>query len=991
MDAGLDADAGAPNAPGDAGLPGDAGAATAQEAASANPGNAGANLGAASAPGDVSAVGLSSKDAEDAAEARRLALAEAEKARSERARLAAEERAYLEGIREQQARHALALEEADTAFKAAQEAHFEQRRSFAERLGQAQRGGLDPAEADRLYDAIDAEIAALRARLAVALDTYSLAGDVPAPEPREVQLDAPEAQALLDLRSRLSSAAKDLADKARDLTFRRATAWREALDDQNAQRLAMIDRLSPARRSALVSPGPTGLDEVVDEASFIGLAGRYRLAAIGRSSASFPARLREAIAPRSIGVALLQVAFFLLLWQAWARFADARLHDLRHGARRRIALPTLANAADRALLLLSRVRGPLEAFLALWLLRGALGDLARAPEARFAWLALSWSLGGLLAVRALNALASARPGGRMSLLYEAGNDALASAHPTAAGSGEQAALREDETAKLRLRSLTLVARVGVAAGLLLSVIAWVVGKGALYTWTARLCGVAALVLFVTLVRRWRPVILTRIKDRSMQGAQATRADVWILRTSERWFGFFSTTVGAAILTGAAVLRWLRRQIAELRTSRRVLAHLARPRAHAPTEPPRPADARPLPDAKAHTFSPERPMARPISSIEAAAVERTASAIKARTGGIVALIGERGAGKTSFLRRVRSMAAEESIFSFSLVRGDKALTTLAAALEKNGEPPSKNDRSPPGGKPLSGPTILDWNPRAEPSSTAQAPSTMRATPDHPGMLSARAEDIIQRIKEAAPRAILIDDAQRIIRPAVGGLDELDELIAVARRASTATMWVLAIDVTVWEFVRQARGAEPMFDAVHALGPWTDESIAELLRSRTAAARMRPSFDDPMVVDIDGAERGARVISTELDYYRLLWDYAGGNPAVALTFWRRSLWESEGKTSVRLFDAPSAAQLDRLPDETLFVLRAVVQLGEPSAVEIENATMLPERQIVDALRFALKSGYIEPAPGESQSGRVRVTWPWYRAITRCLQRKHLLIMP
>ncbi len=61
-------------------------------------------------------------------------------------------------------------------------------------------------------------------------------------------------------------------------------------------------------------------------------------------------------------------------------------------------------------------------------------------------------------------------------------------------------------------------------------------------------------------------------------------------------------------------------------------------------------------------------------------------------------------------------------------------------------------------------------------------------------------------------------------------------------------------------------------------------------------------------------------------------------------------------MRLFDAPDAAQLERLPDETLFVLRAVVQLGEPSAIEIENATMLPERQIVDALRFALIAGLV-----------------------------------
>ena len=122
-----------------------------------------------------------------------------------------------------------------------------------------------------------------------------------------------------------------------------------------------------------------------------------------------------------------------------------------------------------------------------------------------------------------------------------------------------------------------------------------------------------------------------------------------------------------------------------------------------------------------------------------------------------------------------------------------------------------------------------------------------------------------------------------------------------------------------------------------------------------------------------------------YYRLLWDYASGNPGVALHFWRGSLRDDgQGGEVVRLFQSPSTSDLERLPDSTVFVLRSAIQLEWASPEDIARATMLSASSIEDALRYCSARSYLE-----QQDERYRVRWDWFRAITRFLQRRHLLV--
>jgi hypothetical protein len=103
------------------------------------------------------------------------------------------------------------------------------------------------------------------------------------------------------------------------------------------------------------------------------------------------------------------------------------------------------------------------------------------------------------------------------------------------------------------------------------------------------------------------------------------------------------------------------------------------------------------------------------------------------------------------------------------------------------------------------------------------------------------------------------------------------------------------------------------------------------------------------------------------------------------WRRSLGVTpDGQVEVRLFQAPDMRELESLPDEAVFVLRAIVQIEPARAEDVAKVTsMLTTAEVENALRYGLAHGYFQES-----DGRYVVSWGWFRAITRFLRRRHLL---
>ncbi|MFV0575451.1 MAG: ATP-binding protein [Vibrio sp.] len=236
-------------------------------------------------------------------------------------------------------------------------------------------------------------------------------------------------------------------------------------------------------------------------------------------------------------------------------------------------------------------------------------------------------------------------------------------------------------------------------------------------------------------------------------------------------------------------------------------------------------------------------------------------------------------------------------------------------------------------------------------------------------------------------IAVDNAQRLVKPMVGGLSGLMKFANLMRRSKQNHRFLLAIEKSCWRFVDRARGERLLFDLVTFLPRWSESQISELLDSRLNQKIEHPvSFDDlnlPKQWDQDDVTEEERA---RYGFYRILWHYADGNPTVALRFFRLSLRKDQKteKVVVRLFQAPQSDELEKMPKPMLAILRSIVQLEVSTPEELSECTQLTIPEVIGTLRYFESRDFIEWS-----GDKARISDHWYRFITNALHRQHLLV--
>lgn len=515
-----------------------------------------------------------------------------------------------------------------------------------------------------------------------------------------------------------------------------------------------------------------------------------------------------------------------------------------------------------------------------------------------------------------------------------GGSAVVSAIDGLAAQGERGSRKSRlVTAHVRLRSLRLLGRVVVAVALVLSLSDQLVGRGTIYSWVLSTCWFAAVPVVLLLARWWHDII----HERLAQKRRKDRLETWVVAHDVGWRMLPAALVGGTLLLARGAVRWVRQWATNFDLTRRVLAYLFR-RDMSRRGETAAVECGPLGASVFDVMGPETRSRELVASIADDEIRQVVDHIRATGGGLFAVVGERGAGKSTLLGRISEQAGQVKSFSCPLGGAAALQRVMAEAVSANAN------------------ATLD---------------------EAAALVDADGQSV----------ALLIDDAHRLILPRMGGLDAFDDVLAAARRHSGSCSWIFAFDEVVWRFFERARGARPLFDAVIRLQPWREEAIARLLVSRTQQASLEPTFEglrSALPDDADDVDRAEAADKIAAGYYRLLWDYAGGNPGVALHAWRSCLGVgADGKAAVKVFDPPSTSDLESLPDSAVFVLRAVIQLEFAHPDDIAQATMLDATDIADALRFGLNRGYFRLV-----DGRYWVAWAWFRPITRFLQRRYLL---
>ncbi len=236
-------------------------------------------------------------------------------------------------------------------------------------------------------------------------------------------------------------------------------------------------------------------------------------------------------------------------------------------------------------------------------------------------------------------------------------------------------------------------------------------------------------------------------------------------------------------------------------------------------------------------------------------------------------------------------------------------------------------------------------------------------------------------------IAVDNAQRLVKPMVGGLNDLLKFANLLRRSKKNHRCVLSIEKSSWRFVDRARGERLLFDWVAFLPKWSEIQTAQLLESRVSSdPEYHLSFEGLSVPKQWDHEEDNEEQRAKKGFYRILWHYADGNPTVALRFFRFSLRRDKttDQVVVRLFQAPVADELEKMPKPMLAVLRSIVQLEVASQEELSQCTQLSIAEVLGTLRYFQSRGYIE-----WNDDKARVSDHWFRQITNVLHRQHLLV--
>jgi type II secretory pathway predicted ATPase ExeA len=343
---------------------------------------------------------------------------------------------------------------------------------------------------------------------------------------------------------------------------------------------------------------------------------------------------------------------------------------------------------------------------------------------------------------------------------------------------------------------------------------------------------------------------------------------------------------------------------------------------------------------------------PKRAVELADVQEGLDAWQAgEERGMIAVVSDRGSGKTRLLALIEASAPE-----------DLPVVRL--------EPPAHLTDAD---------AALDWLARG-----------LGCAPDSwPERTTERAELLIEVLDALPPRIVLIDESHKLFLRAVGGFRALRRLLEVLHATSRTHLWVCAFHGPSWSFLEGV--AESVNLAVFRrrvdLQPLSPEALAEWLEARTEAAGLRVSYAD-LVGDSVLRTDPARVEErARASFWRLLADEAQGNPRVARGYWLTALraGQDEDEARVGLFQSPQSTDLADLSARELFLLTAIVIHDGLSIGHLTQVLNLPGGVCRSVGRRLEARGLLEV---DRQGNRYTTSAEWGPTIQRVLRSKQFL---
>lgn len=213
-------------------------------------------------------------------------------------------------------------------------------------------------------------------------------------------------------------------------------------------------------------------------------------------------------------------------------------------------------------------------------------------------------------------------------------------------------------------------------------------------------------------------------------------------------------------------------------------------------------------------------------------------------------------------------------------------------------------------------------------------------------------------------VAVDDIHNLFLGRVGGFNAYREFLDILNSPLTNICWGLTVNSRAWTLLKGVIGNEHFSGKILTLKSWKDFEIQNLIIQRHNTTGFSRSFDKNIAAYGAQDSFGQQV---EMQFFRLLWGQARGNPHTALMHWLSAISLRPGKSiHVGIPDFVSSTAVSEMSDDALFTLSALARHDSLNLAELVLVTEIPELTLRKCIKEALDKELI----WQDSAARLRV---------------------
>lgn len=216
-----------------------------------------------------------------------------------------------------------------------------------------------------------------------------------------------------------------------------------------------------------------------------------------------------------------------------------------------------------------------------------------------------------------------------------------------------------------------------------------------------------------------------------------------------------------------------------------------------------------------------------------------------------------------------------------------------------------------------------------------------------------------------KIILIDNIQNLFLSKINGFEAYKTFLEILNIKTNNILWILTVNSDSWIYLKCVFGKEHFYGKELFFTPWKDYEIQNLVYLRHKQTGYERDFDESIKAFGSSDNSWDKA---EIQFFRLLWGQARGNPRSALMYWVSAI-SSPAPTTIHI-EFPtfmSADLVSNMSDEALFILAAIAKHDNLTHDELQKITCISNLII----RKCLKESHDKSLIWLDDNERIRIS--------------------